>query len=582
MKRNRKLVKVAVVLVLIALQVSVHAIQIMAEASSDSYDNISSPNFTVGTLQDFVDAVVIAVNGDTIGITSEITIDKYTEPLSNDDSGKHINVIRMNKDAYFNITQEGILVMNNTTFDGCGSQFESDYPMFYDRGSLVLENSTIQNCSASGQGGAVCLDGNGSLSGSNIVFDNNTAYQGGHIYAHGYLNLTNCILKNGKAVIDGGAVKICQGYNVSLSLCKIYGNSAGEYGGGVSNSGTADFTTSIFYNNTAPSGSDISNDMTATVQLGELEDLEYIYETEGIKPIEWIKDCNELTDTIYNTFDVSDSKSLMKLIYESINGSDDENNETNSETIETPTDDDSSVQENDTDETPTTDDSSEEVSEPSETESIGESVAETETETSTYDIIQTNEAAGGSDKNTPSSYTTSETYEDKSTTTTNNYYTYNTSPAISDKDKQDNEVPETQTTAKNEDSASTSVSQSSIKADTGVYTGISSSIQSADTIKLDLSDVDIVYEMKDGVASLEISNGEDKTYDMGYSIDESVTALSDMTISGSVDTEKSVNWYEVAEMIILAAIFIVVIPKPVKTSGTRKLKKYSKRKKHNK
>jgi hypothetical protein len=240
------------------------------------------------------------------------------------------------------------------------------------------------------------------------------------------------------------------------------------------------------------------------------------------------------------------------------------------------------VQENDTDETPTTDDSSEEVSEPSETESIGESVAETETETSTYDIIQTNEAAGGSDKNTPSSYTTSETYEDKSTTTTNNYYTYNTSPAISDKDKQDNEVPETQTTAKNEDSASTSVSQSSIKADTGVYTGISSSIQSADTIKLDLSDVDIVYEMKDGVASLEISNGEDKTYDMGYSIDESVTALSDMTISGSVDTEKSVNWYEVAEMIILAAIFIVVIPKPVKTSGTRKLKKYGKRKKHNK
>lgn len=85
----------------------------------------------------------------------------------------------------------------------------------------------------------------------------------------------------------------------------------------------------------------------------------------------------------------------------------------------------------------------------------------------------------------------------------------------------------------------------------------SANVQIPDNIKLDLGNVDIVYEMNGGISNIEISNQR-----------EAVGAVENMVEVMAADAEEpvataqTVNWYEVVKMLLLVAIFIVVVPKP--------------------
>lgn len=96
-------------------------------------------------------------------------------------------------------------------------------------------------------------------------------------------------------------------------------------------------------------------------------------------------------------------------------------------------------------------------------------------------------------------------------------------------------------------------------------------MQIPDNIKLDLSNVDIVYEMTDGVSNIEISNEKKAVEQVEDTVMMSERAVIPATISTEADAENtsfSVNWYEVVKMILLAAILLVAIFKPsVKNNG---------------
>ena len=88
-------------------------------------------------------------------------------------------------------------------------------------------------------------------------------------------------------------------------------------------------------------------------------------------------------------------------------------------------------------------------------------------------------------------------------------------------------------------------------------TEASASAQIPDNIKLDLGNVDIVYEMNDGISNIAISNRREAVGET-----ENVVEVPASGQEGTLTNTPPLNWYEVVKMLLLAAIFIVVIPKP--------------------
>ncbi|MCC5910148.1 MAG: hypothetical protein JJT76_06890 [Clostridiaceae bacterium] len=270
---------------------------------------------TVSNLSQLYSAMIQAKDGDVIGINGVINI---FSTITIGDNDKHIILKRMNETSYINM--DGVnSVVQNITFDGGEINSPDAFVLIYTNSSF--QNVNFKNSFSNSQGGAVKVIG-GTVSFDNCVFDNNKAVQGGHIYVNQMANVTieNSILQNGYATKDGGAIR----NSVSPTTCNILystitGNSAGEFGGGISNYGFMKVTESKVYDNAATyGGADIANAAYGNLNLLEssLEILTELFKDDGIVPIDWVNDYDFESEVELHDINPEMNNSLLKLIYE--------------------------------------------------------------------------------------------------------------------------------------------------------------------------------------------------------------------------------------------------------------------------
>ena len=571
----KRTIKLWAVLALAVSFIIVQTVQIVAEASDGNVD-LSNPSVVVNSISELQNAVENAEDGAVIGINSVITVDTNVGQMGSNESDKHLYLVRVNGNACFDIVQGGNLTLCNMTIDGNKSYLAGYQPMFLVTGMLFLNNCTVQNCSSPNQGGAVFIEGNGNLVTEGVVFDGNSAYQGGHIYSGGSANLNNSIFKNGTAASDGGAVKVCSGTFLSLSNCKLYENRASAYGGGISNSGNTTLSGSIIYGNTAPAGADIANDIHASrFVMDSITDVAAVYEEAGVTPVEWVYDCSESTPDIEALFDSTNPDSLLKLIYENHNsdGGDTGNDENGGDNSGDDTggsgdntDNAGDVSGNDTGNT-----GNDENNTGNGDNNAGDNAGNTGDNGNNAGNDNTGNSVSTSTNSgtIPQTAGTADSHDNKSTTstTTNNYYTYNTpanNTTASEKKSSNNqtETKEDVNAVKDTEKAgNTDVQETK---DISGISADSANVQIPDNIKLNLNNVDIVYEMTDGVSNIEISNErkESGQADNASVVPATSVAAGEVPAVESSEKESALNWYEIIKMILLAAILLVVIPKP--------------------
>ena len=156
------------------------------------------------------------------------------------------------------------LSLNNVTITG--SSGACDGGALYAEGNVTIVDSTLtQNISSSSvfcQGGALyAWNTNRTVSISNSVFDGNTAYTGGAIWA-ATVSVTNSTF-TGSHAYYGGAI---YAYTTATVTGSTFTNNDAFNGGAISTTtATATVTGSTFTDNTATVGGAINADTTATV-----------------------------------------------------------------------------------------------------------------------------------------------------------------------------------------------------------------------------------------------------------------------------------------------------------------------------
>jgi predicted outer membrane repeat protein len=102
----------------------------------------------------------------------------------------------------------------------------------------------------------------GTVTISGLTISHGSTSDGGGIYNHGTLTVSNCILSNNSATDEGGGI-----YNdgtLTVTNSTFTGNTAGD-GGGINNSGILTVSGSTFTGNSAAGGGGIDNNGTLTV-----------------------------------------------------------------------------------------------------------------------------------------------------------------------------------------------------------------------------------------------------------------------------------------------------------------------------
>tara|TARA_R110000737_G_scaffold271438_1_gene278503 strand:- start:329 stop:2389 length:2061 start_codon:yes stop_codon:yes gene_type:complete len=220
-----------------------------------------------GSLRQQVD---LSVSGDVIlisdlvlniEINSEIEINKDLTILGLSIDNVIIDANSMSR--IFNVTSGSLTLGNLTMTNGEAENGGA----IYNSGAVIINGCTITNSSAigaSGSGGAVFNDQNGTLLATNTEFTGNTAIRAGGAIEHqssadSSLILTNVIMLNNIAGNDtaaapgnGGGLHITGSGNSIIDSCQIAGNSAALEGGGLWNgSGVMTVTNTTITSNSA-------------------------------------------------------------------------------------------------------------------------------------------------------------------------------------------------------------------------------------------------------------------------------------------------------------------------------------------
>lgn len=306
-RKQRKSITILIMGVLLISLVTGHSIQPVAMASDEV-------TFTASNFSQLLSALNDAEDGDVIGITGRI--DQFSSANIGDEN-KHITIRRMNSSSFLRIQAEAIY--QNITFDGNGIDSIAAFVMT--NGNVTFQNVTFHNSLTTTANGGAAYVIHQDATFTNCTFDNNAGVEGGHIYLDNSANVTieNSILKNGYAISNGGAIKNSVNTataNVISSI--ITGNSAGEYGGGITNYGDMTITGSKVYDNSSPVGNDIANSNNATLNLTDsLEELVELFKDDGIVPMDWVNDYDaEQGIVLPEEIDPSEPYSLLKLDYE--------------------------------------------------------------------------------------------------------------------------------------------------------------------------------------------------------------------------------------------------------------------------
>lgn len=214
------------------------------------------------------------------------------------------------------------------------------------------------------------------------------------------------------------------------------------------------------------------------------------------------------------------------------------------------------------------------------------------------------------DKNnneTSNSNNTTNTQGDTSTTSTNNNIT--TTDDRSDNSKSDYHNSTTNNTTNNyydrsaadgnnnKRTSDSSNGSSTVNSTTNYYSGANPNttsnvqentvsgntasnqdIQLPDNIKLNLTNVDVVYEMVNGRSNIEISTNQTSSVEQTstQTVQQEQVPMTTALASAPVSTAKEVkqssviNWYEIVKLVLLGAIIMLVLPKNRKAQMTKK------------
>lgn len=306
MNRKRKLFRALSVIVCVVLM-----FELFSSMRADAEESVQY----VHDSRSLISAIATAKDGDIIVFDGMITISENVGSLE-----KTVTLRRDNGNSYLNanygINIQGII------FDG--KNLETNYPILITNGDFKAENCTFQNCGspefwggAGAIGGAVQVNGSASFVGCD--FYNNTSTLGGHIAIRsGSTNIENCTFKNGRGVSEGGAISIFANSNCYIDSCVITENEAGNYGGGIGNSGTLIIKNTKLYNNkTLYAGADIGNAIGSTIDLQDsIEQLVELFKEDNIFPKGWICDYDFEQNLYIPDVDPSEENALLKLDFE--------------------------------------------------------------------------------------------------------------------------------------------------------------------------------------------------------------------------------------------------------------------------
>lgn len=293
-------------LCIIALGVMFQSPQAMATTSE-----VDAEAYNIGNL---LTVISQARDGDVIGIMNAITTNA---DVVIGDPNKHITLKRMNSESSFIINST--TTVQNITFEGDGVVASNPYVTAL--GEVIFQDVTFQNSkNESSHGGAASFN-DGVVIVNNCIFKNNSAGEGGHIKIEEWVRVTieNTIFEDGYASYSGGAIKSSTNGQIPLVIRNsfIKNNSAGNYGGGISNNGYMQiYDTKIYDNSAVNGGADIANTVFGMFSMNNFENLSELYKDDDIIPIGWISDYAFQAGVNIPNVNPLDRNSLLKLAYE--------------------------------------------------------------------------------------------------------------------------------------------------------------------------------------------------------------------------------------------------------------------------
>lgn len=615
--KTRKWKKTLLTFVLIGALLGVQVMEMVAFAAETGTDALE-PSVVCSNMSQLYSAIIQANDGDVIGI-DKIIHGNSSIDFALGDVDKHITIVRMNADAYLKINTTANFTVQNITFDGNG--ITANYPMVMVYSKCIFDDVTIQNCMTSADGGAVQIY-LGNVTMNQCTFKNNKGNNGGHIavFNGSVLNMTECILTEGQAGQNGGAIY----YNSSaaqygeISSSVIHANSAGSSGGGiyVASGNLIVNPTSKLYGNTAPTGEDMTALVTGQGSYTDnLETLNALFAEDNIQVNAW-----EMTQ------DPDTATKYYKLNYEEIIQEQPGDSEDTGEDTTEPSDPTTPGEGDSTDEPSTDpDDSDQDSTEDPADPDAGDS----------DDAGQDSTDGGGNTDNSSNNGNTTNTTENSGNTTntdnssndttvdnsSNDVVTDNSDHSSTDNSQTDN----SQTTTDNSDHSTTTNTSDSSSHDTNTTTTNNSSDNSSKTtttdnsqrsednssvvttynyyqnpenqsqvqqgqqmqpivvnnyiqpsqegqqveeaddpsnnIKIDAEGVDVVFEVVDGVYSISIKAVQEEPQ-VVQTVQDAVVPTS----SQAAEPAFNVNWYEVIKIGLLVAILVNVMWKPRQNS----------------
>lgn len=618
MKKVQRFKKVITSILLLIALLTVQVMQVAAET-----DQNDTPSVVCSDYSSLYQAFIQANDGDVIGIDN--IIDIQAEGGTFGSSDKHVTIVKVNDGAMIQVSTRTPFTFKNITFDG--KDITSYNSMINVGFNTNFEDVTFQNCKCvfDGCGGAVTITG-GTVNLTGCIFLNNTSQSGGHLYVmnDSQVTITGCTFEGGNGV-KGGAINQSNGSSyIEVNSSKVYGNTASESGGGIYGQGRMVIQDSKVFGNTAPVGEDITDTVFGNVQIqDDLNVLQQLFSDENITVNGWITTTDENTASIYRKFDYvvnttpdpgdnedpgdsgndnpsgTDEPTDPSDPGSGDSGSGDDSGNTggdsNNEDPSTPSDpsdsngdqgdssgtggnggsgnteqpgtgsdssDQGSSGAGDNTSTDNSNNSTTDNSSSNSTTSIDNSSNDTTTDNSDHGSTSTNTTTStdssqttSNSGNTSTSNTTTdnrrtESSDNHSSTTYNYYQTEQTpvqqpqvqseqakEPVIINNYIQPSEQGQTASQEQQVDIPASEPEQQAIPAP-----------DPSNNIRIDAKGADVVFEVKDGVYSISI-NASEPVQDASASVSE---------------TKSSVNWYEIIKIVLLAALVVNMLRKPIK------------------
>lgn len=577
--KTRKWKKTLLTFVLIGALLGVQVMEMVAFAAETGTDALE-PSVVCSNYSQLYSAIIQAQDGDVIGINDTIIVGGNVNNVLGD-TDKHVTIVRMNQLAVLYLSHSGTFTIQNITFDGNG--IDSGNNMIMVNNSCIMNDVTVQNCSMSLYYGAAVQVLGGTTTMNRCTFKNNIANEGGHIAVmnDSVLNMTECILTEGQAGQNGGAIY----YNSSaaqygeISSSVIHANSAGSSGGGiyVASGNLIVNPTSKLYGNTAPTGEDMTALVTGQGSYTDnLETLNALFAEDNIQVNAWemIQDPDTATKYYKLNYeeivqeqpgdsedpdDTGDSDDSGQAGTEG--GGNTDNSSNNGNTTNTTENSGNTTNTDNSSNDTTVDNSSNDVvndnSDHSSTDNSQTDNSQTTTDNSDQSTITNTSDSSSHDTNTTTTNNSSDN-SSKTTTTDNSQRSEDNSSVVTTYNYYQN--PENQSQVQQGQQMQPIVVNNYIQPSQEEQQ-VEEADDPSNNIKIDAEGVDVVFEVVDGVYSISIKAAQEEP--------QVVQTVQDVVVPASsqaAEPASSVNWYEIIKIGLLAAILVNVLWKPRQNS----------------